>query len=293
MSFEDFFRSNEIEDTIFFDEGPRLPKNKPNISSGLFVNSSSIDTTDVDPYRQGVEITQIKHWDAGIVKIHAGEPGHRLRKNRFGMDRNFRPETTFEELDYFNPVTFIRAQQLVEPLLFNIITFPIITGANDQLENYVYDGVIEPFPIREVASFFSIEIPFQSRTVRGTLMGGNSDQTWSSDRILTVDYFEPDKHQIEYVDMVDLIGPSGSSPQPLNGYFRFDKSTRRPFDDSRFPRNTSLSTNYPSGMDAALSLMTGSTDNYVSFKQRSSVSGFQYENTPVGTDSIVFGGLTY
>lgn len=281
--YQDFFRNTVKPETTFFDEGPRVLPPKE-----LIVNSSSIDTSAFDSYRQGVEITQMKYYDAGLVKILAGEPGHVLRKNRFGMDKNFRPEATFEELDYFNPVFFLKAQALAEPLLLNIITFPIITGDNDQIENYIFDGIIEPFPIREVASFFSIEVPFISRTIRGSVMGGNSDQTWASDRILTVDYFEPEKEQIEYLDLVDII-----DGHPLNGFFRFAKSSNRPFDDSRYPRNLPLSTNYPSGMNAALSLMTGSTDNYISFKQRSATSGFTYGNTSIGTDSLSFGGMTY
>lgn len=281
--YQDFFRNGAIKETTFFDEGPKVVPPKQ-----LIINSSSIDTSAFDAYRQGVEITQLKYFDAGIVKISAGEPGHVLRKNRFGMDKNFRPEPTFEELDYFNPVFFLKAQALADPLLLNIITFPIITGDNDQIENYYFDGIIEPFPIREVASFFSIEVPFVARTIRGTLMGGNSDQTWASDRVVTVDYYEPEKQQIEYLDLVDII-----DGHPLNGFFRFDKSKTRPFDDARYPRNTTLSTNYTGSMNAALSLMTGSTDNYISFKQKSATSGFVFANTPLGTDSLAFGGMTY
>jgi hypothetical protein len=284
MPFEDFFQSSTVQETTFFDEGPKI---RPVSIQGI--NTSSISTVLIDGYRQGVELTQLKHFDAGTVKIHAGEPGHKLRRNRFGMDKNFRPDPTFEELDYFNAEFFLRAQELAEPLLLNIITFPIITGDNDQIENYYLDGIIEPFPIREVASFFSIEVPFQARGVRGTMMAGNSDQTWSSDQVLTVDAYEPDKQQIEYLDLVDMI----DGRHPMNGFFRNEKSTRRPFEDARFPRNVPLSTTYVSEMDAALSLMTGSTDNYVTFKQRSGNSGWTYDNTIVGTDSLAFGGMTY
>lgn len=293
MSYEDFFRPpGDVRDPNFFDEGPRIPGNKQGTVSDL-ARSGSIDTTAVNPYRQGVEITRLKYFDAGLVKIHAGEPGHVLRKNRFGMDKNFRTDPTFQELDYFNPVTFLRAQELGSPLFDKIFTFPIITGDNDQSENFVLDGIIEPFPIREVASFFSIEAPFQSRTVKAALMGGNSDTTTASDQVLTVDYFEPEKQQIAYLDLVDLIGPSGSAPQPLNGFFEFNKSTRRPFDDARLPRNIPISTTYDSTMIAALSVLNGSTDNYVSFKQKSNAAGSYYDNTPAGTDSIAFGGMTH
>lgn len=292
MSFEEFFtQPGAVSQTNFFDEGPRIVARQHHSSSG-FINSSSIDTSAIDGYRQGVELTQIKYFDAGLAKIHAGEPGHVLRKNGFGMSRNFQTMPQFQELDYFNPVAFLRAQQLDDPSLLNI-TFPIITGDNEQIENYVFDGVIEPFPIREVVSFFSIEAPFTSRTIKGALMQGNEDTTHASDRILTVDYFEPEKHQVPYLDLVDLIGPSGSSPQPLNGFFVFDKSTNRPFVDATYPRNVSISTTYASDFAEVLSLMSGSTDNYVSFKQKSSAAGSYYDNTPAGTDSIAFGGMTY
>ncbi len=89
-----------------------------------------------------------------------------------------------------------------------------------------------------------------------------------------------------------MIGPSGSV-QPLNGFFIFDTSHRRPFDDTRYIRNTLPSSSYDSTLNAALSLMSGSTDNYVSFKQKSGVAGAYYDNTPAGTDSIAFGGMTY
>ena len=292
MAYENFFHVAQNEDPNFFDEGPRIPKITPKTG----INTSSIDTSAIDSYRQGVEITHMKYFDAGTVKIHAGEPGHAVKLNGFGMSKNHRINTPFQELDYFDPVTFLELQDL-QPLMIpgasfeTIITFPIITGDNDQIENFNFDGIIEVFPIREVASFFSIEVPFQSRGIRGTLIGGNADQTWCSDQVVTVDYFEPDKKQVEFLDLVDMIGISGSQ-QPLNGFFTFEKSTRRPFDDKRLIRNINTSS-YDDEMDAALSNMTGSTDNYVAYNQRSSTTGFQYDNVAIGTDSIAFGGLTY
>lgn len=286
MSYEDFFRNNAIKDTVFFDEGPRVSRVSP-LST---INTSSIDTLDVDPYRQGVEITQLKHFDAGIVKIHAGEPGHVLRRNRFGMDKNFRPEPGFEELDYFNPVRFLKAQIPGSPLTSNIITFPIITGDNDQIENYYYDGIIEPLFIREIASFFSIEVPFSSHDVRGAVMNGNIDSRKASDQVLTVDFFEPERMQIEYLDIVDM--PDGTIA--TSGFFKNIKSARRPFKDERFVRNVIVSSSYLSEMTNAMNLMTGSTDNYISSKQRSATCGWSYENNAaVGTDSLAFGGMTF
>lgn len=70
--------------------------------------------------------------------------------------------------------------------MFNTITFPIITSDNDQIENYIFDGIIEPLTIRARASFFSIDVPFEAHEVKGAVMGGNTDTTWASDCIETV-----------------------------------------------------------------------------------------------------------
>ena len=285
MATLDFFRNVHNDDRPFFDEGPAP------IFTGSFANTTgSINTSLIDAFRQGVEITQQKHFDAGVVKIHAGEPGHILRKNYFGEDRNFRSGSWFQDRDYFSPETYIRVQVDL-PHLAEAITFPIITSDNDQLENFVMNGVIEPFTIRARASFFSMDIPFESHEVKGCIMAGNTDPTLNSDQVLSVDYFDPLAEQIFYLDMVDMF--SGSTV-PLAGMFETRKLSILPFEDKRFVRNANPSTNYDPVMSGALSLMTGSTDSYISFKQRSQTSGFVYEsNTSVGTDSIAFGGMVF
>ena len=281
-----------------------LSGSKGNLSlsliSGSF-NVDGIDTSEIDGYRQGVELTQQKHFDAGLAKIHAGEPGHVLRRNRYGMDKNFRTEAAFEELDYFDPVNFLRAQELDSPLFNNIITFPIITSDNDQIENYVFDGVIEPLTIRAKASFFSIEVPFEAHEVKGAVMGGNTDTTYASDQVQTV-YLYDLKQQIgfldQYADGVAFAEQEASTAHASSivGFFLHEKPQLAPFVDARYPRNASLSTNYDSAMDAALSLMTGSTEGYINLAigKRSAPSGWDYDtNSGVGTDSLSFGGMVY
>lgn len=299
MAPRNYFHNIHNEDPFFFDEGPKVELTKPTCVSGTFCNSSSIETAQIDGYRQGVELTQIKHFDAGLAKIHAGEPGHILRRNRFGMDKNFRNESYFEELDYFNPENFLRAQEYDSPLFFNIITFPILTSDNDQLENFIFDGVIEPLTIRAKASFFSIEVPFESHDIKGALMGGNTDTTWASDQIQTV-YLYDLKQQLgfldQYADTVAFAEQEAGRAQASSivGFFRHDKPIIAPFNDARFIRNEV--TNYDSALDAALSLMSGSTDSYInlSIGKRSATAGWDYDsNSGVGTDSLSFGGMIY
>lgn len=288
MATTNFFKSVYKDDPVFFDEGPRVLDQRPVL--GTSANTSSIDIGSIDPWRQGVEITQQKHFDAGMVKIHAGEPGHMLRRNRFGMDRNFRTEVAFEELDYFNPRNFLLSQEIDSPLNFNIITFPIITSDNDQIENYIFDGVIEPFTIKSRAAFFSIDVPFEAHEVKGAVMGGNTDSTMSSDMVLTVDYYDVRQRQVGYLDLVDMI----DGRFPLNGFFNTDKAPCAPFMDERYVRNVDAPVTYDSTMTAALSMMSGSTENYISSLQRSATAGWTYDSTTnVGTDSIAFGGMVH
>ena len=294
MTTFNFFRNTHDEDTDFFDEGPRVLK-----TVATAINSSSIATIGIDGYRQGVEITQQKHFDAGLVKIHAGEPGHVIRKNRYGMDKNFRREPIFEELDYFQPLKFLMAQDVLSPIDFNIITFPIITSDNDQLENYVFDGIVEPLTIRAKASFFSIDVPFDAHDVRGAVMAGNTDSLWGSDAIQTV--YQRDNIPIEgfldqYADAVMFEGmPEAGHTLPVYGLFHSERRPTSPFNDTRYPRNADIPTTYDPDLFDVVANMSGSTENYVNSinNERSSVSGWDYDYTMIGTDSLSFGGMTY
>lgn len=284
MTTPNFFNNSPATDTTFFDEGPVVT-----VSARRGVNTGSIDTSLIDGYRQGVELTQQKHYDAGIGKIYAGEPGSVLRRNRLGMDRNYFPNPTFADIDYFNPVNFLRSQQFAGPESLPTITYPIIVGDNDQMANYVLDGTIEPLTIRSVVSFTNIDSPFNSHEISSELMMASPDQTRSACMFTTVDYFDPAPEVIPYLDLVDMY----ESHTPLNGYFQFNKARAKPFVDARYVRN-SQSGSSDKEVIAALSLMTGSSDNYISFKEVSSTSGWYYDNvTSIGSDSIAFGGLTH
>lgn len=274
----DFFRDASIQEPEFFDEGPPVRHLAPTVST----LTSSINTSAIDGWRQGVELTQQKHWDAGTAKIWAGEAGHMPKRNRYGMGDVFRMTPPFEELDYFDPATFLRAQDE----LFNVtFTYPIVTNDNNQSENYLLDGIVEPFTIRARASFFSIDIPIESHDTKGAVMAGNTDSINASDQVLTVDYFSIS--QIKgYIDLIDMMGN-----QPLNGFFHVEKVRLLPFIDERLI--VTPVPNLPADFTAAVSLMSGSFD-YISPHQRSATSGWVYDGVQgIGTDSIAFGGLTY
>lgn len=93
MSTKKYLEFSHDESAPWFDEGP-VPRDVININT---VNSGGIDTSAIDSWRQGVEITLMSHFNAGLGKISAGEPGHLLKQNTFGGNKS---RTTTELVSY-------------------------------------------------------------------------------------------------------------------------------------------------------------------------------------------------
>lgn len=307
----------------WFDEGPEPRRN---VAS---VNSSSIDTSTIDAFRQGVEITQEKH-TLGIFKISAGTPGHIVKPTSYGVnDLDIISTGSYVEIDYFDPVDYIKLQ---EPgtTLKKVVTFPIITSDNDQQENYILNGIIEPLTIRPVISFYSIEFPFESHAVRGEFSAGNSDsRKFSNDRVLTIDdlptklveekivivetsssssltsSFEGNRSFINrawFLDSYESLltgsatGSNAGVPMLGTGYVNPDLNVIDPFEekDEYFKSIGITEATHGADMVKVFQTMTGSYENYVPSGKKSATAGFVYDNIGyAGTDSIAFGGMTY
>lgn len=271
------FRPDYDPPTNFFDEGPKVNRQP---LTGSIINSGSIDTSLFDGYRQGVELTHIKYWDAGMVKIHAGEPGHVRRRTRYGIGKKWRADINeFAEIDAFDPVTYIK-----DP---DVLTYPIVIKDNEDLS---MDGIIEPFDIRPEATFMSINVPFEPHTFYGTIEAGNTDPTRASDRILTVDYWSPTKEVPAYIDAVDMF-----AGQPGTGFFNNEQVTIDPWVDQKLTRGVPIPDTYEDDMVSALDgFLSASWDSHVRFNQKSATAGWTYDSVQgIGTDSIAFGGRTY
>lgn len=294
----DYFRAPN--ETSYFDDGPR---DRVRISTVLSTATSSIDTSLIDAHRQGVELTQWKHFDAGIFKIHAGEPGHVIRNTVYGVGANLDVESRFVESDRVDPEKLISASAGPALTLTNRIAMPITVYA-DPRDKRLYDGVIEPLTIRTTPAGLALGIPFidSGHTVKGTLLGGNVDRTGRSDQVATIYRHEPARKPIAFNDvrtsavataMSELGERSNSnivSMAPITA------SVSAPFSDVRYVRNVITSSTYDLTMIAALNLMTGSTDNYVSSinNSRCASAGWDYDlSTSPGADSLAFGGMEY
>lgn len=269
----------------FFDDSPGVDRDEKIKKSNAYqyMFTGSIDTKLIDEFRQGVEITRAKHFFSGnSAKIHAGEPGHVLKKNRFGIDRNFLKQNYYVELENFNPISYLNSDQF--------ITYPLVTNDSDETENYNFNGVIEPLTIRAVAALYSIDIPFEAHSCKGMLMGGNYDITMSSDRVLTVDKKQTNYKIQPWMDLVEMVGTVKKIP--TLPYFNDDKSYLDPFND--LSNKVQLSKNLPIDMKNAVSSLAGSTENYISEDDISATCGWTYDDVTIkGTDSIAFGGFGY
>lgn len=274
----------------------------------LALNIDYFASSSIDSYRNGIEITEEKHWTAGSVKITAGTPGHLYTSDRYGVsDISILSEDRYIEVDVFDPVRYVRSGG--DPELF---TYPIITSDANQLENYILNGIIEPFPIRPVISNFSINFPFEPHSTKGEFGNGNINTSFSSDEVLAVDYYLSSASIVidnasgsrvvtgnaPYLDAVDMMSISAQTGSvyvgPPIGYFSMDNNKVLPFFDVVYPRNQVPSSSYDSSMISILLRMTGSmkSQEYVNRKQRSATTGFLYDN-PQGVDSIAFGGLLF
>lgn len=275
-----------------FDEGPAVRLNQ------VGINSSSIETKEIDPFRQGVEITQEKH-SLGIYKISAGTPGHIVKPLCFGINElDIVSSKSYVEIEYFDPVEYLRVQEPGKTLK-KIFTFPIVTGDSNQQENYGFNGIIEPFSIRPVISFFSIEFPFESRSVKGSMMGGNSDQRkFSSDQILTVDYYPDLINEDMFLDAFETVKSGSGVPQQTVGYISDQFDHMSPYSDGNqlsYLKSLGITAEtHGQDMVNAFTIMTGSSGNYVPPGKKSNTSGFIYDSIGyAGVDSLAFGGLSY
>jgi hypothetical protein len=289
-AYQPLFAPRRADSTTFFDEGLRLaPKVQTTATA-----TGSIDTEAVDAWVQGVEITRLSQYDAGIAKVWSGEAGHIAKPSVFGQSQGFFPKAQFSDADRFSSQQYVNAQAKGSPLWTNNVAFPLFIGDHDQLEGFNFNHIIEPLTIRAAAGLFSTDAPVEARSIKGTVMGGNSNQVGGSDRVLSVDTLNSTSRITAFLDLADSVGPLSGSRR-LNGYFQWKFATLLPFVDARYNRNT-----IPSGSveDAtlveAMDHMTGSTDNYLRLNQRSATCGWDYDsNVALGTDSLAFGGMLY
>ena len=281
---DNFFRDPASSINDFFDEGPVVVRSPEN-------STGSIDTSAIDKFRQGVELTQLKHFDAGsMAKIHAGDPGHILRQTTYG-DRNiFDRRTKYVDRGDLSPSELITAN--IVKTNRTLITAPFTANPADNesstfYDRFLFDGIVDPLGINSRSERLAVDQPLDPKGEKGALQSGNENREGVSDVVVTV--FKLFSFGSAFDDTLKstvawpLVGRN--PPTALSAFYVDEQSIIANVVSESVAREA-LMTN-------ALAAMTSSTDNYVLVGFKSAPCGWDHENNELGTDSIAFGGLTY
>ena len=278
MSAIDAFNGT-YEDAVAFDDSERIA-----LLSQSILNSSVMDTSGVDRFRQGVEIVTVKHFYAGSPKIHSGEPGHFLRQSTFGQGPKSTP--TFNETEgTFSPNEYVDAQSSTQS------EQPSIVGTTLDRRT-LYDGAIDALATRDSAHAFLLGTDVRTfpHDVRGTIESGNTDLSLRTS-IVSYDQNVNIEGDVNAAFNEILVTSSSLS----YGVSTKDDGVIDPFFDRRLLRNAPGQDTYASDLGSAISAMTSSsTDSYAATRGAIAALGWQFDrNNNVGADSIAFGGMTF
>jgi hypothetical protein len=233
---------------------------------------------------EGQRIDNLRNYDENLTTLVGTKkveefPNFEREELSFGMPKEFRDDTIFEDMERFNPVTYVQdvgSTLNYPPALSNLTA--------NNLDSY--DGAIEPLTIRSAISRNSIDMPYESHGVRGAVSNAAEDVRRRGNMI--VDYVFPVDRSVEpYLDEMfeqDTLG----LPQPA---FLSDPSDLAPpFEDGA---DWEDAVKRLSGeIKNALLAMRESTEAFFPRGSISARSGqfVNLEDSP-GTDSIAYAGM--
>jgi hypothetical protein len=268
---------SKVDDKSYFDDC-----NKPRVKINSAPHSN---LTEAYPFHQGIELRSMRGYVAGYAKILSGEPGHRLSRTSFGQDvvyNDVLPQvynTSFTDGEVFDPIKHVK----------NELSYPFsIKNSGDQMLG-PYGSILatmEPLTIRDVAGLRSTYFPYEAHGVWGLVGNGNESHTRSSDFVVSTS-------QIKFGGNIPFLdrNETDSYGKPGNGIFFWEKNRILPFVDTD---NNQIVKNLLSGPITNVTNELNYRDNgYVPDGYVSHTTGFVYDGTKLGTDSLAFGGMTY
>ena len=289
-------------------------------SSFKILNTAAggMKTAKIDIYRQGVSITSrryIRRDSPSTVNVSGqtatigslpvltsnGMDGetleeiHAIEVRDFGQPKLFVDHEPFEDMAsmkihtrissditsaYGGAIAYLNDtnQQLYPVILSNVsMKYP------DQM-----DGVIEPFPIREVISNRSAETPFVAHRVRADILDGNIEESYGSDRVTQIMSVTASQQIDPFIDSAEIAMADGGTFTLFAPGFTSDlQRILPPFLDRGSPG--------AEGKERFCKILVGTGSlrdlGLIDSHHKSAGSGFTYGNNPEGTDSLAFGGL--
>lgn len=257
-----------------------------------FVSASQgIDTTLIDPFRQGVELRTHKQvYNTTQPKIWAGNLKHRVKTTTYGQARDFTQydnSQNFLEKPIFDPVWYIEDPTYPHPIIFN-------DGPMQEEE-----AIIEPFTI-PFRLKNSAEGPYHPHFVRGCVEDGNNLDSLDGGTTRTEQFIEYNAPRTARFFLDEGHGYMGqghvSASISIPGYIALIQRDIDPFDDTADEEIVAQVQTTNSSMIAALKALDYdlSEDIRGTFNKKcTSAGGDVYGPTAArfGTDSIAFRGL--
>lgn len=247
-----------------------MPKIRPLNSPIMIIEGKRIDNLKIFDENLSVEV--------GTKKIEQF-PNFEMENLSFGMPKDFRDDTIFEDMSNFNPISFIQDEgsSLIYPqVLWNL-------SAKD-LDSY--DGVIEPLTIRSRASRNSIDWPYEAHGVRGAVSNAAEDVRRRGNMI--VDFVFPVDESVEpYLDDIFEQDTLGMDPPP---FLSEPSDFIVAFADGTDWEDAAM--NLGGDISSALLLSHESTEQMFPRGSISASSGqiVNLQDSP-GTDSIAYAGM--
>lgn len=248
--------------------------------------SGGMDTSQIDQFRQGVEIkTNHDRFMSTQPKIWSGDFNHYVTYNPIGQARSF---TEYEnsqiwgDLPEFNPILFIE--------LGGDYPLPIVFNDGPQEEE---ETILEPITIPFRRN--SIEGPFFAHRVAGQIEDGNNFDTVFKNSNRTSQFWEYDEpvQQRLFLDEGQAIYGSISDGITTEGYVFGEERLIRAFDDTTLDdiqQSTSASSDL---MDVLLGIKMNLNDDFRPARSRSAgANTFIYgrDSYKYNTDSIAYIG---
>ena len=256
--------------------------------------SGGIDTSAIDCLRQGTSIRNDRHRYCGTQpKIWAGNTNHHLQKQVFGVPGMYPDGDAYNDT---NSQFSIHAAINHFASGVTSISEAFLSANNDE-EIDSFDGAIEPLEIRNVvlrpgATVITKLIRSPFGEIDGVLQEKHCDGNYAE----ISPYIDQGSVVASFPRII--INGSGSDYPLLIKQLPEHRKSIVSFDDTR-GTTRSLATNLiisGSGRSHLFSVgllqLTGSTETSTLERRRSTTAGIVYHNTPCGTDSIAYGGLT-
>lgn len=252
-------------------------------------DTGGIETSAIDPFRQGVEIKTNKQRFVGMQpKIWAGNLDHFVKVTTIGQARSYTEyENTkiFEDLSKYNPVSYIE--------LGSNYPLPIIFNEGPQQEE---EASIEPItiPYRKNGT----EGPFFARRVAGSVEDGNNIDTVfkNTNKIAQFIDYDPPQDQRWFLDEGTNYWGSSDNGIVIDGYIMASERTLSPFDDTSIDDIPQFIPNITDDMfNVLIQMKVNLNEDFRPNRTKAAnANTFVYgrDSSKYGTDSLAYLGLT-